>query len=236
MNQKLKKFKCDFHIHVKSDPKDHHLKHNIKMLILEAEKQHFDVLAITNHQQIFNISKFQKFAQKHNILLIKGIELNIKLQHVIILFPHRSVLKIKSFADLNKYKKQHPKSIIIAPHPFYMTPTCLGKNLINNIELFDAIEYCHFYTKWFNTPNNKVIQVAKKFNKTIVGNSDVHKLMFFGTTYSEIYMNKLTPQNIKKAVKNPELCKFISHSIPSKLFLFYSFKNIFFFFWNRLLK
>ncbi len=236
MNQKFKKFKCDFHIHVKGDPKDRQLEHSIKMLILEAEKQHFNILAITNHQQIFNISKFQKFAQKHNIFLVKGIELNIKLQHVVVLFPHKSVLKIRSFTDLKKYKRRHPESVIIAPHPFYMTPTCLGKNLIDNIEVFDAIEYCHFYTKWFNAPNNKAIQIAKKYNNTILGNSDVHKMTFFGTTYSEIYMKKLTPQNIQLAIKTPEQCKFVSSSIPNKVFLFYALKTIFFFFWKRFLK
>ena len=222
----LKKYKCDFHIHVKGDPKDRNLKHTVKELIIEAEKQKFDILAITNHMQIFNISKYQKFAKQHNILLINGIEINIKFQHVIVLFPHKSILKVKTFSDLKKYKENNPQSIIIAPHPYYKTLTCLGANLKKNINLFDAIEYCHFYTQLLNAPNKKALKIAHKYNKAIVGSSDVHKMKFFGTTYTELSMAKPTHKNIKKAITNYNFTNYISNPLPFITAIYYISKSL----------
>ena len=226
MNNKLKKYKCDFHIHVKGDPKDRNLKYTIKQLIIEAEKQNFDILAVTNHCQIFDVSKYKKFAKKHNIFLVSGVEINIKLQHVVVLFPHKSVLKVRTFSDLEKYKKKNKQSIVIAPHPYYKMPTCLGSNLEKNIQLFDAIEYCHFHINLFNWPNQRALKMARKYNKAVVGNSDVHKMKFFGTTYTELLMPNISAQNIKMALSNNLNVKYISDPIALFTAVYYISKSL----------
>ncbi|UDQ99183.1 PHP-associated domain-containing protein [Lentisphaerota bacterium WC36G] len=228
-NNGKKIYKCDFHIHVKGDPKDCDLKYTIKELILEAEKQNFDILAITNHNQIFDISRYNRFAKAHNILLIPGVEINLGRNHVVILFAQKSALQIKTFADLAKYRKNHPKSIIIAPHPFYKAPSCLGRHLENNIDLFDSIEYCHFHMKLFNFPNLKAVRLAKKHHKTIVGSSDVHKIKFFGTTYTLLEMKKFTTEEIHKSLRNISKVNYKSSQLPFFTAIYYISKSVFFY-------
>ena len=55
--------------------------------------------------------------------------------------------KLKTFDDLRKLK-QKKNILIIAPHPYFIIRSCLGKQLDKNIDLFDAIEYSHYYLKY----------------------------------------------------------------------------------------
>jgi hypothetical protein len=55
--------------------------------------------------------------------------------------------------------------------------------------LFDALEYCHFYSPRINF-NQKAIDVAQSHGFPLIGNSDAHFLSQFGTTYSLIYAEK----------------------------------------------
>ena len=178
--------KAQLHIHIKGDPSDN-IRHTWRELIDHAKKLDFNVLAITCHKRIIFPAKAISYAKKRNILLIKGIEIEIGKsgQHVLILNPHISAEKIRTFADLAKYKTAHLESMIIAPHPYFPTRRTLKNNLEKHIDLFDAIEYNYFVTKSKNY-NKKAIQIAKKYKKPLIGTSDCHVLKYLNTTYSLI--------------------------------------------------
>jgi hypothetical protein len=55
--------------------------------------------------------------------------------------------------------------------------------------LFDALEYCHFYSTRINF-NQKALEVCQSHGFPLIGNSDAHFLSQFGTTYSLIYAEK----------------------------------------------
>ncbi len=209
--------KADFHSHSKEDKKDI-ISYGAKELIDEAVKQGFEILALTHHNKVFYEKEIWKYAQKKGILLIKGMEAEINKKHVIILGmgeKEAAGIELETMRDLKEIKKQG--KTIIAPHPYYGFGS-LGKELEENINLFDAIEYCHFYTKWFNRNNKKAIRIAKKYNKPMIGSSDVHLLSHFGKTYSMIKVKKKNEREVIKAIKQGKV-KVKTKPLPTYKFL-----------------
>ena len=94
-------------------------------------------------------------------------------------------------------KKEH--NLVIAPHPFYPHPSALQNKLYKNLDLFDAIEHSHFYTKKINF-NHRAVQLAKEKFLPLVGTSDTHFLFQFNTTYSFIDSKK-DVDSVLKAIK-----------------------------------
>ena len=189
--------KIDFHIHTGSDPLDK-LNYTDKELIDKASGLSFDAISITNHNACTYTKELADYAESKGILLISGSEVTIEGKHVVILnITQKDVDGIKTFDDLRKLKSQKD-ILVIAAHPYFVLPICLGKKLIQNIDLFDVIEYSHFHTKWIDF-NRKAEIAAQEFSKTLIAQSDAHYLEYFGKTYSFIDAEK-DFISIKKAV------------------------------------
>lgn len=198
--------KADFHIHTKEDPYDSpYIPYTAKDLIRVAAKKGFKVLSITNHNSVYFTKSLWSYAKKKGILLIPGAEARIKGKDVLLINITKDDLKrIRTLEDLERVKDS---ALIIAPHPFFFKGRCLGNALIKHIDLFHAIEYCHFYTKQLVSPffsflngNTRAVKVAKKYNKPLVGTSDAHKLYEFNKTYSLVRSAK-NKDDVLEAVK-----------------------------------
>jgi predicted metal-dependent phosphoesterase TrpH len=178
--------KSDFHIHTGEDPYDK-IPYSAKELINHAAKLGFEVLAITNHHKIHYSKNLADYAMKKGILLIPSVEAHVAGKEVLLLNVRKPGI-VNNFSDLEELRKENV--VVIAPHPFYPTDSCLGKDLVRNIKYFDGIEYSHFYLKNFNIFNKKAIKVAKQYNKTLVGTSDAHGFYQFGKTFTLVDSNK----------------------------------------------
>jgi hypothetical protein len=210
--------KADLHIHTGEDPYDK-IKYSSKELIDHAARLGFDVLAITNHHKIHYSKKLADYAKRKGILLISGVETHINGKEVLLLNA-RKPGRIKDFSDLERLKKENV--VVIAPHAFYpLFSACLGEELLKNIKYFDAIEYCHFYLPFLNSFNKKAVMVAKKYNKTLVGTSDSHRLFQMGHTYSLIDCNK-DIDSVLEAIRKGKV------QIRTKCLSYFSFLRIFF--------
>ncbi len=177
--------KVDFHLHTADDPHDR-VRHSAKELISKAADEGFDVLSITNHHQMTFSQDLASFARDRGILLIPGVEVTIRRRHVLILNPPPG----KPWGDFTSIARlRRPETLIIAPHPYFPGTHCLNGLLLRHIELFDAIEYCHFYSVGINF-NIKAIEVSESRGIPLVGNSDTHFLSQLGTTYSLINAEK----------------------------------------------
>jgi len=187
--------KIDLHIHTKEDPTET-ISYSAKQLIDKASELKFDAIAITNHGSVAHTKEIYEYSKNKNILLIPGAEILVNDKEVLVYnITEEDRKKIKSFEDLKKLKN----SLVIAPHPFFTFSQCLKGELIKNIECFDGIEYSHFYIKNINN-NNKAVEVAKKYDVALVGNSDSHSLWQLGTTYSLIDAKK-NIQSVFNAIK-----------------------------------
>ena len=190
--------KCQFHTHAKGDTCDN-IKYTPKELIKHASRLSYDVLSITTHNKIIFNKQLKKYAEKKNILLIPGIEFEIDEKHILCINAHKDILEVKTFEDLKNYRKTHSESLIIAPHPFFPGKVALKKSLINNIDLFDAIEISFCYTKQKDF-NKEAIALAKRWKKPLIATADCHVLNYLDVSYCWINSKKDT-QQIFKAIK-----------------------------------
>ena len=183
--KRTKPLKTDLHLHTAEDPQDD-VRYTAKELISKAAAEGFDVISITNHHRMTFNEGLLSYAQEKGILLIPGVELTIQKRHVLVLNPP-SHKECSDFPSLTKL--QRPETLIIAPHPYFPGTYSLNGYLLENMGLFDAIEYCHFYSQMINF-NLRAVEVSHFFGLPLIGNSDAHFLSQLGSTYSLIYAEK----------------------------------------------
>jgi predicted metal-dependent phosphoesterase TrpH len=195
----LKPLKVDFHIHTAEDPNDR-VSYTAMELISMAADEGFDVISITNHECITYHRNLSAHARERGILLIPGVELTLHNRHVLVLNPppDRRCTGFSSLAGLRR-----PDSLIIAPHPYFPNPHSLNGYLLKYLKLFDALEYCHFYSPRINF-NHRALALSKTHGIPVIGNSDAHFPDQFGTTYSLIHAEK-DPESIFNAIRQRRL-------------------------------
>jgi len=192
--------KSDFHMHSNYDTGKIVLPYKFPELIKYCAKSRYEVLSITNHDKLFYNSSLHDYAKKHGILLIPGCERTIEGKHVLLINIAAELLnKIKTFDDLEKHKGEN--MVVIAPHPYYPWFNALHSKLEENINLFDAIEYSHFYLSYINF-NKKAKEIAKKHGLPLVGTSDVHDLSQLNYTYTLLDCNKKVDDVLEAIRKN----------------------------------
>jgi len=202
--------KTQLHIHTGQDP-ERDVYQSETEIIDRAYRQGYQVLAFTCHNVIIFSDELKKYAESKRILLIPGIEKTIEKKHVLILNASIEAQNINSFEQLGEYKKNNPECFIVAPHPFYPGQISLNKDLINNIKLFDAIEFSWFHTKKFNQYNKKAVQLAEKYNLPVISTSDNHIFRYFDSSFTLIQAKK-DVKDIFSAIRQKKT-KIISHDL-----------------------
>src|SRR5450631_78281 len=178
--------KVDLHIHTLDDPKDV-LDYSAHQLLERARGLGFRVLAITLHDAVFDRAEVFADAARIGVLIIPAAEVRLEGADVILLNVTASEIEsLRTLNDLRALRSRRGQSLFtIAPHPFYILGSSLGAKLVRNIDCFDAIELCHFWTRFFN-PNRRAMQVAARFKKPLIATSDAHQLHAFGSNYTSI--------------------------------------------------
>ena len=202
--------KSDLHIHTREELFDTYIKYSARDLIDIAAKLNFKVLSITNHNYVYYNRNIASYAKKKGILLIPGAEISIDHKHVLVYgVNNKDISKIKTFDDLCYVP------FVIAPHPFFKTKYCLGKELLKFQKHFDAIEYSHFHTHFFNL-NKTAVRLAKRLNIPMFGNSDAHTLTQFNKTYS-LVESEPKMDDVFEAIRKFQV-KVVSKPLPIKDF------------------
>ena len=175
--------KVDFHTHTADDPLDA-IPHSTTQLIDRAAALGYGALAITLHERQLDLAPLTSYAAERGVVLIPGIEQTIEGRHVLLINFRRGAERVKTFADLARLKASEP-GLVIAPHAFYPTRTCLRRLLDRYAPLFDAVEYNAMFTASLNF-NASAEVWARTHGKPMVGNGDVHRLRQLGTTWTEV--------------------------------------------------
>jgi predicted metal-dependent phosphoesterase TrpH len=178
--------KVDLHIHTLDDPKDA-LDYSAHELLERARALGFRVLAITLHDAVFDRPEVFVDAASMGILLIPAAEMRLEGADVILLNVRpNEVAALRTLDDLAALRARRGSSLFtIAPHPFYVLGGSMGEKLVERIDCFDAIELCHFWSRFFN-PNRRAVEVAERFGKPLIATSDAHRLHAFGANYTSI--------------------------------------------------
>ena len=192
--------KTNLHFHTSEDPLDLFIKYDIYEGIREAKKKGFKVLASTCHDEFTYKEEHGEYAREQGILLIPGVEIEIKRAHVLILNADKEAEKIRTFAALKRYKEKNKKAFIIAPHPYFGMFSLNGK-LNRNINLFDAIEGNWFFSLAFNR-NKKAEEMAKKYRKPYIATSDTHNIKNLNKSYSLIDASEFNIESVLDSIRD----------------------------------
>lgn len=198
--------KVDLHIHTLDDPKDV-LDYSAHELLDRARQLGFRVLAITLHDAVFDRAEVFAEAARMGILLISAAEMRLEGADVILLNVRpEEIAPLRTLDDLAALRaRRGPSLFTIAPHPFYVLGGSLGEKLLERIELFDAIELCHFWRGFFD-PNRRAVEVAERFRKPLIATSDAHRLHAFGANYTSIpEPTELTVENVIDVLRHGQL-------------------------------
>lgn len=194
--------KVDLHIHTLDDPKDA-LDYSAHELLERARSLGFRVLAITLHDAVFDRAEVFADAASMGMLLIPAAEMRLEGADVILLNVTPDEVKdLRTFDDLEALRAQRGRSLFtIAPHPFYVLGGSIGEKLAERIDCFDAIELCHFWSRFFN-PNKRAVEMAERFQKPLIATSDAHQLHAFGSNYTSIPRPaELTVENVTETLR-----------------------------------
>jgi len=194
--------RMEIHSHTDYDPQDW-IEHSAEELIDEVARQGISVLAITCHRALQWSPELQSYAEAKGVLLIPAVEASIEGKDVLIYGLERFTHPM-SFDQLRELRRQNPEILTIAPHPFYPSSSCLRQRLFLHQDCFDAIEYCHFYTRRVNF-NEKAVEAARELKKPLVGTSDIHFLAQVGKTTSTVRVGEKTFAAVSAAIKAGQL-------------------------------
>ncbi len=173
------RLKVDLHLHTREG--EPCITYDAYTLIDRAAREGYDVLSITNHDLCSFSERLVDYAADRGIVLIPGAEATIEGRHVLIYNFDVSLSMLRTFADLRRYKT--PEWLVIAAHPFFPAQYSLGRRLLREIDVFDAIEFSHFFTRSIDF-NRRAVELARATGLPLVGSSDSHLARQFGTTYS----------------------------------------------------
>lgn len=206
--------KADLHLHTNAGPEGF-VAWTPEELIDRAADAGFQVLSFTDHDRITYTPTLARYARDRGILLIPGVEATVEGRHVLLYNYRCPSESLHSFAAIRE--QSGCDTLVVAPHPFFPGPTSLRWHLLAHLDLFDAIEYSHFYTRWINW-NRQGMSAAQRYALPLIGGSDAHLPRQFGTTYSLIESDP-DPEGVLDAIRagrvqvvsqpleTPELCR-----------------------------
>jgi len=174
--------KVELHAHTGDDPVDL-IPYSTLDLVDRAADLGYGALAITLHERQLDLAPFRGHARERGIVLIPGVERTICGKHVLLLNFPAAAERVQSFEELAALKTRWP-GLVIAPHPFYPSPNCLGRLLTHHAAIFDAVEFNHYYTRQVNVFNEMAVRWARAHGRPIVANTDVHRVEQLGPTYT----------------------------------------------------
>lgn len=177
--------KAELHSHCNLDPADHRLcRYSAQELIRECARLGYQVLAVTCHNLDVWTSRLHEFAADYGITLIPGMEVATEGKRHILVYNFRT--GAENLDTLDKIRR-HSRSdtLVVAPHPYFPSPSCLGRYVDRNSDVFDAIEISGFRAPGLDF-NRRAREVAAAYGKPMIGNSDVHQLWQLGRTFTWI--------------------------------------------------
>jgi predicted metal-dependent phosphoesterase TrpH len=173
--------KVELHTHTADDPFDR-IPHTTLELIDRAVVLGYDAMAITLHDHQLDLRRLTPYAADRGLVLIPGVERTIEGRHVLLLNFQDGADDVRTFPELARLKSRQ-SGLVVAPHPFFPTSACLGKDLERHADLFDAVERNAMFTRAIDF-NRRGESWAARHGKPVGGNCDVHRLWQMGTTYS----------------------------------------------------
>lgn len=173
--------KVELHAHTADDPLDR-IPYSTRQLVDRAAALGYQALAVTLHDRQLDLRPHAAYARERGVTLIPGIERTIGGRHVLLINFRSGADEVRTLDDVARLKARQ-SGLVVAPHPFFPGPTCLGRLLDAHHEVFDAVEWNAMFTTTVNF-NIPAREWAEAHGKPVVANGDVHRLRQLGSSYS----------------------------------------------------
>jgi predicted metal-dependent phosphoesterase TrpH len=175
--------KVDLHMHSGEDPEDG-LRYPATALVDKAAELGFAAIAITLHNRVLEDERVFDYARQKGLLLIRGVEWKSGHGDVLLYnVTQRELDRLRTLADLRALRcDRRDDLLVIAAHPYFFKHS-LHRHFERNLDLFDAVEYCHLHLPWLNL-NRRGVRIADQHSKAVVATSDAHNLWMFGRHYT----------------------------------------------------
>jgi predicted metal-dependent phosphoesterase TrpH len=198
-------YRVELHSHCQGDPVDTYIRHTIFEHLDQAKKIGLDAIAVTWHRKICSHPEAVAYARKQDILLISGMEAEVDGRHLIVLNLNEGDLPAEpTWDEIRTLRACKPEMLVMAPHPFYPHPSCLGNRLDRHLDCIDAVEWCMFHVKWLPgrlNPNLRAARWAHQHGKPLIACSDAHSLAAIGKNASMIEADALTPEALFAGIR-----------------------------------
>jgi predicted metal-dependent phosphoesterase TrpH len=198
-------YRVELHSHCQGDPVDSYLVHTLFQHIDQAKAVGLDAIAVTWHQKICAVPEAFAYARERNILLIPGMEAEVDRKHLVVLNLAEGDLPGEpTWNQIRALRQRKPEVFVLAPHPFYPHPSCLGKVMNEHADCIDAVEWCIIHVQWLPgrvNPNLRAAQWAHKHGKALVACSDAHSLCAIGKNASVVEADELTTEALFAGIR-----------------------------------
>ena len=189
-------YRVELHSHCHGDPVDTYLRHTLFQQIDQAKAAGLDAIAVTWHRKICAVPEAIAYAREKGIVLITGMEAEVDRKHLVVLNLAEGDLPAEpTWNQIRALRLRKPEVFVLAPHPFYPHPTCLGKTMSNHADCIDAVEWCIIHVNWLPgqiNPNLRAARWARQHGKPLVATSDAHTLSAIGKNASVVEADELT--------------------------------------------
>jgi predicted metal-dependent phosphoesterase TrpH len=198
-------YRVELHSHCQGDPIDTNISHTIFEHIDQAKKIGIDAIAVTWHRKICFNPEATDYARKQNILLISGMEAEVDRRHLVVLNLDEGDLPAEpTWDEIRALRARKPGVLVMAPHPFYPHPSCLGDRIDDHFDCIDAVEWCRLHIHWLPdrlNPNLRAARWAHRHGKPLVACSDAHSLAAIGRNTSTVEADALTPEALFAGIR-----------------------------------
>jgi predicted metal-dependent phosphoesterase TrpH len=198
-------YRVELHSHCQGDPIDTYLGHTLFQHIDRAKEIGLNAIAVTWHQKICAVPEAFSYAKERNILLIPGMEADVDRRHLVILNLAEGDLPGEpTWNQIRALRARKPETFVLAPHPFYPHPCCLGKVMNEHVDSIDAVEWCMMHVHWLPgrvNPNLRAARWAQQHGKPIIACSDAHSLAAIGKNASTVEADELTIKSLFAGIR-----------------------------------
>jgi predicted metal-dependent phosphoesterase TrpH len=199
-------YRVELHSHCHGDPLDTYLRHTIFEHIDRAKEVGLDAIAVTWHRKVCDNQEAFAHAKSRGILLIPGMEAEVVgRKHLVVMNLEPGDLpSMPTWDDVRALRARKPNVFVMAPHPFYPHPTCLGNMMNEAVDCIDGVEWCMIHVGWLPSrvnPNLRAARWAHQHGKPLIACSDAHALTAIGKNASTVEADELTADSIFAGIR-----------------------------------
>lgn len=176
---------ADIHIHTIYS---HDATTTVRGVLRQASTVGFDVIAITDHDDIRGAFDARELASQYNLEVIPGVEVTTKQGHLLALFIEKIPRRGLSLIDTLKIIRDLG-GIAVAPHPFNQLPGSLSMNtvvsILGKLDLKNVLRGIEVYNMTTQPFDERVKKISAYLPFAQTAGSDAHVHWAIGTGKTE---------------------------------------------------